>query len=231
MADPATLGLLVGGTLLEAKGQSDVRHRQERLSNAMADYSRTKYGEGRDAINQFLQTIQPQAKADERQQLTDELATGLNQSVSAARAVETPQTVAGAVSPDYQARVASNDADLTSRLKRAVSQLSIIGAPAQQGLAEARRFGVAGGEVDASNTAANNVGAAYNKGIELQRPNSFLTLASQIMKGVGLARGIGGFAPALSAGAVMGSGLNPSAGGIGLKGTARVAPVNPYALL
>jgi hypothetical protein len=175
MADPATLGLLVGGTLLEAKGQSDVRHRQERLSNAMAE--------------------------------------------------------AGAVSPDYQARVASNDADLTSRLKRAVSQLSIIGAPAQQGLAEARRFGVAGGEVDASNTAANNVGAAYNKGIELQRPNSFLTLASQIMKGVGLARGIGGFAPALSAGAVMGSGLNPSAGGIGLKGTARVAPVNPYALL
>jgi hypothetical protein len=138
--------------------------------------------------------------------------------VSSARAVAAPQTVAGRISDDYTQRTALNESMLSDRLRRAIDQLSVIGAPGEMGLRDARRFGVAGGEVDASNVAARNVGDAYMRGIDLQRPNGNLMLAGEIMKGIGMAYGMGGFGAGAAA-PVAGSGLSTTAGGLGYTGT------------
>lgn len=212
--DPLSVGLTVASTLLQGAAQSSAARRQKNIVDAMSAYRSQKAGEGQQAINNFLQTIQPGAKDAERTQVQDELRTGLDNSVGAVQKFQAPQQIAGKVSDDFDARTASNNATVSDRIKRAVDQLSIIGAPAEQGMREARRYGVTAGEVDATNSAANNVGARYQDALQTVRPDPFLSLASQLTQGAALAK----------AGGVFGAKTSPftfapvlTGGGLGLK--------------
>lgn len=186
--DPVSIALTVASTALQGMQQRSVEKRQRNLADAMGAYRAQKAGEGRAAINQFLDTIQPGAKDSERTAIVKELEGSLSDSVGAVRRFEAPQNIAGKVSPDYEARRASNDQTLTETLKRAIGQLSVIGAPGQQGMREATRYGRTAGEVDAANTASNNVSAHYMQGIQSQAPNPFLSLASQLAQGASFGR-------------------------------------------
>lgn len=193
MAGWIAVAAAVASAVMSQQAQSGMEKRQKKLAEAMSNYQLSKSQESQAAIKGFTDTIQPDAKAAERTDINAELEQGLDSSVGAVRKFEAPQQIAGKVSDDFTQRTASNQGTVADRIRRAVQQLSIIGTPAEQGLRESRRLGVAAGTVDGANSAANNVGAAYMRGIQLQRPNPALSFGSQIFGGLSRAGGGGSF--------------------------------------
>lgn len=205
--NPLTIAMMAGSTIMQGMAQRSAEKRQKSLSDAMTVYRMQKAGESQEQISKFLETIQPGAKEGERAQVIDELSQGLSDSVGAVRKFEAPQQIAGKVSDDYLNRRASNDASTGETIKRAIEQLSVIGAPGQTDMREARRYGQAATGVQSANQAANNVSGYYQQAIGNVRPDPFLSLGSQVAAGLGMASAMGGLgkkpAPAPTGGALL----------------------------
>lgn len=205
-------------TLMQMSAQRSAAKKQNALANEMTAYRSEQAAKSRTAIEQFLNQQNPELRAQEKTQVTDELRTGLDQSVGAVKRFEPQQVIAGKVSDEYAGRQASNEAALGDRVRRAIEQLSGIGAPGEVGMREARRFGQTATGVDANNRAAANVSGRYMDAIGNVRPDPFLTFASQLVQGAGIAAGSGAFSPKPASPAyglqtlpIGGLGLKPSA--------------------
>jgi len=182
-----SLLFLGGSALVQNQSDRDVEKRQKRIIDAMQEFQTGKARKGEAAIEKFLVESTPQARAAENQDVRSELQRGLGESVGVAQAFEKPDNFSGRVTEGYAGRSASNQAAVKERIRRAMEQLAIIGSPSERGLREQFRFGHAGGDVDAANSAIRNVVPAYHGAISQVRPNAFDTFAAQALMGAGLA--------------------------------------------
>lgn len=190
--------LIAAGTAGKYYGEKRTTDRQNRLADAMTNYRLGKSSESRAAIDKYLEKETPQARGEENTAVQSELAKAFASADPGT--FETPEAFAGRVSPDYTASRAAGKARTDERLRRSIDQLSRIGTPGRRALAESSRYGSAATDVDLANRSSANVSSAYANAINTARPDPFLSFASDLMLGLGLA-GAGG-----AAGAAAGAG-------------------------
>lgn len=217
--DPVTLSIAasVVGSGMQMMAQNSAAKKQKNLADQMSAYRSERSAKSREAIEGFLNQQTPEIRGQEKVQVSDELRKGLTDSVGAVQRFEAPQAIAGKVSGEYTDRRAGNESALGDRVRQAIEQLTGIGAPGEMGMREARRFGHTATGVDANTRAAANVGSRYQDAISNVRPDPFLSFASQLVSGVGMAAGMGAFSPKAAAPA-FGLQTMPSSGGLGLRG-------------
>lgn len=175
--------LAAGGAAVSEYSNRDVANRQKKIIDAMRQYQTGKAAQGQKAISDYLDTITPEKRLAEKTAATNELEQGLKQSVGATQSYETPQNFSGKVSESYKTRAASDTAATADRIGRAMKQLAIIGTPAEQQLSQGIRFGRAGTDVDAANSAIRGVMPAYEGAISRVRPNPWDSFFSQALGG------------------------------------------------
>jgi len=217
----------VASVALQKAATDKQQSQQKSLADQMTQYRLKKSDESTAATNKFLDTQRPEARAATTANAQQELAQGLDQSIGAAQAFEKPQNFAGKVTSDYTNRAATDEATLSSRLKTLVGNLSVMGAPARRDFDTSLKFGDAAGTVAGANKAADAVSDRYTTAINNVQPDPFLSFASQLAQGYGMATAGGGGATPfnvtgtglkLPAGAVGSLGLKPATGsGLGLK--------------
>lgn len=169
---------LIIGMLAKYAATADSQQRQAKLQQAMRSYQLQQAAGNEQAIHGLMDQQTPAAREAELQNIQGSRAASMQGTVDAARAASPISTVAGASSsPDYQKASAAAADTVATRTKRAIQQLSVMGAPGEQGLQYGLRFGRAAGKVDAGNTAIGNVGNAYVNAIKNTVPDPMLSMA------------------------------------------------------
>lgn len=179
----AAILLALGSAAVKARSDYSVNKRQKQIADAMEQYQVGKAAKGREDLTKYLDTITPEARVAEKNAITAELERGQAESVAATKAYETPNNFSGKVSDQYAKRVASGSAMNADRIGRIMKQLSVIGTPVEQQLAQGIRFGRAATDVDAANTAIRGVTPAYMGSISRVRPSIWEDFFSQGLSG------------------------------------------------
>lgn len=182
--DPISLLIIAGSAFLQYQANQDAQDRQESMRRAMEAYQRSRSAETEAATNELLTKQTPKARGQEMQDLTADRAQSIRDTVGAAQAFDAAP-VAGKRSADYEATAAREADTRSAKLKRAIEQISTMGAPGEQEQKFGLRLGRAAGTVDAANRASANVRQGYLNDINGVRPDPGLMLASQIGMGVG----------------------------------------------
>lgn len=201
------IAVIVASMLAKHMANKGAQNRQESLRGAMDEYQHMKAQQNEAAINQLVDRQTPAARGTELAAVTDERARSLQSTVNAAQATEA-SPIAGKLSGDYAAAQERAANTVSNRTRRAIEQLSTMGAPGEQQVRSSMRFGRAAGEVDAGNRAISNVGNAYMTDIGNVRPNPFLSMAGDAGMAVGGSM-LGG-APGAAAGSAASSQISPN---------------------
>lgn len=198
------VGVAAAGMLAKYKADKDAQNRRESLRGGMEQYQRMKAQDNESSINQLVQKQTPAARGTELAAVTDDRARSLQGTVNAAQATEAAP-IAGKLSGDYSAAQERAANTVSARTKRAIEQLSTMGAPGEVGLKSSMRFGRAAGVVDANNRAISNVGNAYMTDINNVRPDPFLNMAGDAAIAYGTSGALGGGAEAAEGSNYVGS--------------------------
>lgn len=181
---------LIIGAITKYAATSDAQNRQARLQAAMQNYQMQQAGNNEQAIRGLMDQQTPAARGAELQNIQASRAASMQSGVDAARAAAPTTVVAGAAaSPDYQKASAVAADTVANRTKRAIEQLSVMGAPGEQAQQFGLRFGRAAGKVDAGNTAIGNVGNAYLNAINNTVPNPGLSAVGDGLMAYGASGG------------------------------------------
>ena len=210
-AAPWLVPMLASGAL-QFISQNDVARRQNRLQAAMDEYQRSKARESTAATERYLDTLRPESRAADVREERALAQQGLERSVGASSAFQTPNDYAGVMTPDFAGVRSVGRKVNDDRLKRAIEQLSTSGAVGGIGIRDATRFGRSASDVDAANSASRYVGSAYERDIANVRPNPLLGFASQLLSGYGTAVAGGAKFPRPSAPKPAGLTVAPNAG-------------------
>jgi len=184
MFDPFSLAILAASAFMKMQANEDAAGQREALRRQMETYQKSKARETEAATETLLQKQTPKARAEELMQVTQDREQSLKGTVGAAQAFDAPQ-IAGKLSGDYESTQEANAARIAERTRRAIEQLSSIGAPGEQQQRFGLRFGRAAGTVDAANRASENVGRGYMTDISNVVPDPFLSLAGDVGMAVG----------------------------------------------
>lgn len=169
---------LIIGMLAKYAATADAQKRQAKLQDAMRAYQQNQAAANEQAIGALVNQQTPAARGAELQNIQGSRANSMQAGVDAARSAAPATVVAGAsASPDYQKASAVAADTVANRTKRAIQQMSIMGAPGEQAQQFGLRFGRAAGSVDAGNTAIGNVGNAYLNAIKNTVPDPMLSMA------------------------------------------------------
>lgn len=174
---------LIIGALMKYGADAQATQRQQHLNNAMLAYQRSMAQNNTAAIGELTAKQTPAARQTELQGIQ---AARLGSATQAVNTVQpaAPTSVPGA-SPDYQKAQAAAADTVANRTKRAIEQMSVMGAPGEAGLASGIRFGRAAGKVDAGNQAISNVGNAYLTSIGNTVPNPGLSMGGSALMAYG----------------------------------------------
>lgn len=190
------LPLLLAGMALSRYADTEAEARRHKLMMAMRAYGRGQAQVGQAATENLLAQQTPQARSTELAAVTADRAKSLGDTVAAAQ-VSNPAPLAGKVSGDYQRSQEAAANTVAERTRRAIEQLSSMGAPGEQGLKSGIRFGRAASVVDSSNSAIGNMNNAYMGDIRNTVPNPALKLAGSGLMAYGASSmGAGGTAAA-----------------------------------
>jgi hypothetical protein len=116
---------------------------------------------------------------------------------------------AGKPSEDRTQATTAAAGTVAERTRKVIEQMSRMGAPGEQGVAQGKRFGQAASVVQGANDAIGNVGNAYQGDINRVQANPFLKLAGTMATAFGtggLAGSMGAGAAAAGAGAAVNNG-------------------------
>lgn len=175
----------VAGFVIQQYASEQQASKQQKLANSMELYKRTKAQEASAATEDYLKTMDPAARENDRQVAQSDLRRDYTAGVDATKKFETPDNFAGKVSPDYKGVADRAKSSTAQRIQDAIGQLATIGAPAQRDLKNASTFTNAAGRVGAAQTASANVGDVYGTAINNVRPDPYLNFAGQLVAGVG----------------------------------------------
>lgn len=179
---PLLIGLGISG-LADAQAQA----KREKLLNAMRAYQVGQTGATRGAIEGLIAAETPQARATDLANKIAERSDSLQKSVDSVQTTN-PAPIAGKVSEDYKGSQAAAASRVADRTKRAIEQLSVMGAPGEDRLASGIRYGRAAGVVDAANSAIGNVGNAYMTHMNNTVPNPGMKLVGGALASYGAAK-------------------------------------------
>jgi len=205
--------ILAASAFLKYQNEKQADNRRRSFQSAMEALQREKSKEGVAATEELLTKQTPKARGDELSQLTTDREQSLRQTVGAAQAFDAPGTT-GKLSEDYRGGAAENANRIAERTRRAIEQLSAMGAPGEQRQKHQLRFGKAAGTVDASNRAIDSIGRGYMTDIGNVKPNPFVNLLADV--GMGYATAGAGGAAAAGAGSAAnnGQGFEDSSGNL-----------------
>jgi hypothetical protein len=180
------LPLLLAGLAVSRYADMEAEARRQKLLMAMRAYGRGQAQVGQAATENLLAQQTPQARASELAAVTADRSKSLGDTVAAAQT--TSPVLAGKLSGDYVRSQETAANTVAERTRRAIEQLSSMGAPGEQALKSGIRFGRAAGDVDASNSAIGNVSNAYMGDIKGTVANPALKLAGSAMMAYGGAK-------------------------------------------
>lgn len=218
MLDPLSLVILAGSQFLKYQADADARDRRDSIRRAMEAYQRTKTRESQAATEGLLARETPKARGEELQQLTDDRARSMRDSVGAAQAFDVAP-IAGKHSTDYAAARQAEAERVAERTRRAIEQLAAMGAPGEQNFKNGLRFGRAATTVDSANDAMDRVGRAYLTDIENVRADPMLSMLGNAGTAIGSsmlsrAGAVAAENAALDSGANNGQGYEDAAGNL-----------------
>jgi len=171
--------ILAASAFLKYQNEKQADKRRRSFQSAMEALQREKSKEGVAATEELLTKQTPKARGEELSQLTTDREQSLRQTVGAAQAFDAPGTT-GKLSEDYRGGAAENANRIAERTRRAIEQLSVIGAPGEQRQKHQLRFGKAAGTVDASNRAIDNIGRGYVTDIGNVRANPYVNMIADL---------------------------------------------------
>lgn len=181
---------IIIGALLKYGANAQATQRQQHLNNAMLAYQRSMAQNNQGAIGDLVAKQTPDARDAELKGIQASRVGSATQAVGNAQAAAPATVVAGASqSPDYQKASAAAADTVANRTKRAIQQLSVMGAPGEASLASSLRFGRAAGNVDAGNQAISNVGNAYLGKIRNTVPNPTVSMGGDALMAYGAGGG------------------------------------------
>jgi hypothetical protein len=185
--------MAVGSYLLNSAAQGSAQRKQDNLAQQMRQFDLTKTKASTDAINKFLDSAKPEARAQDMAQGKADTTANLNDAIGTSQAYLKPSNFQGKVTSSYADRAGSDAASAGQRIKAAIDQLSTINAPHRQNFDQSLRYGLAAGDVDAANSGMRDVNQAFQTDMSNVRPDPFLSLASQVLSGVNMASSLGAF--------------------------------------
>lgn len=181
--DPVSLGLQAGGTLLRGQAAADAADRRAVLTKALGAYQTGNAKKSTALTGKYIEGATPEARAAALSAAENEARTGYERTIGASGAQDRP--VAGKLSEQYStAQSASADA-ISRRTKAIIENLSKMRAPGVAGAAEARRYGLAAGDVDALNSANENVGRAFGSDVENVQASPWAMEGANLLSGIG----------------------------------------------
>ncbi len=187
------LAIIALSAFLKYQANQEAADQREQYRNAMEAYQRTKAAEVEKATDLFVKKQTPDARGQELNDITADRQKSLKDTVGAAQAFD-QAPIAGKMGADYASTQEANANRIAERTRKAISQLATMGAPGEQQQAFGRRFGLAAGQVDASNRASQNVGGGYLKDISNVVPDPTMTMLGDV--GMAVGSGMAGGAPA-----------------------------------
>lgn len=177
--DPVSIALMAGSYFLQNQAQSDSADRQRNIAAQMGGYDKTQSAAALDATNKYLGTITPEARTQDLASAQGSIADRLGKGVSDVQGFEKGKDFAGKVSPSYTASAAAGDASNADRVKRLISNLSVIGAPGAVNMADASRYNVAAANVGSNMDAMNAVNKDYHAAINTVQPDPLMSFLGQ----------------------------------------------------
>lgn len=169
---------LLIGLAVQRAAQVQAENKRARLLQAMRSYQIGQAAKGQAATENLLTQQTPAARAAELSTITADRAKSIGDTVASVQ-TSNPAPIAGKLSGDYQRSQQAAADTVAERTRRAIEQLSSMGAPGEQSLKSGVRFGRAAGVVDASNSAIGSVGRAYMGDMNNTVANPGLTLLGQ----------------------------------------------------
>lgn len=161
--------------------QRGVEKRQQQLAEAMRQYGVTKAGEQQAATQKYIDTINPEARAEQLTAAKGDVQRSIEQTVAeAVKAQPAGPGYGGRVSEDYARSRATGAEDTAAKIKRAIEQLSVGASTGKLATDDDVRLRRAAGDLQAAGTASSNVGNQYAQAIQTVRPNSGLTALGQL---------------------------------------------------
>lgn len=169
------LPLLLAGLAVSRFADAQAEGKRNKLLMAMQQYQRGQAQVGQGAIQGLINSETPQARATDLSKTIADRAKSLQTSVDAVQGTN-PAPLAGKMSDDYKASQEKAAGVVAERTRRAIEQLSTMGAPGEEALASGIRQGRAAGVVDSTNSAIGNVGGAFRTDMRNTVPNPGLKL-------------------------------------------------------
>jgi hypothetical protein len=127
----------------------------------------------------------PEQRLAETQTLEAARAAGMEKSVESMSQF-VPLATAGKPNEDRTKATGAAASTVAERTRRAIEQLSQMGAPGEQGVSQGKRFGQAAGVVSGTNSAIQNVGNAYRTDIGNVQADPTTMLSGDVLSAVGL---------------------------------------------
>ncbi len=177
---------MLGGRALEAVGERKANNRRKQLNQEMTSYNLGKSRESTAALESYLKSLEPGARAVENTALKTDLGNSLKDSIGVTQAYETPTNFAGKVSPRYGTARARDEAAVSDRLARTVDQLSTLGVPAQRNFNDSVRLNTAAVDTNQANRAIGNMSGAYKQAMNLTTPPPIYHFAGEVLRGLGM---------------------------------------------
>lgn len=188
MFDPISIGVMLLGSALQAKAQSDAAAKQQRMAVESRQRALQAQNQATDVAMKRVQEFDPtarKAKQDEIQtQLTDQYQTAAAGTPITAQGVQVGQTIPGG-SADYLAAKGRETAKAAESNRNLAALLGRIGSAGQLRRNEGVAFGDTAGQIGRIGTGANNMSAIDEIGIKNVQPSLGMMLAGQAIGGYG----------------------------------------------
>jgi hypothetical protein len=184
-------GIAIAGLVVKNQAEKQAGRRRNKINDTMEAYQRGKAQKGQEAISQMLDKSGPEQRLAETQKLEGERTAGMEKSVESMSQFA-PLATAGKPNEDRTKATGAAASTVAERTRRAIEQLSQMGAPGEQGVSQGKRFGQAAGVVSGANSAIENVGNAYRTDIGNVQADPIATLLGGVMTGVGIGGMAGG---------------------------------------
>lgn len=205
MFDPISIGVMLLGSALQAKAQSDAAAKQRRMAVESQQRALAAQNQATDVAMKQVQEYDPttrKAKQDEIQnQLTDQYQQAATATPITAQGVQVGQTIPGG-SADYLAAKGRETAKAAESNRNLAALLGRIGSAGQLRRDEGVAFGDTAGQIGRIGTGANNMSAIDEIGINSVQPSLGLTLAGQALGAYGMGKlstsGLGAAKPPVS---------------------------------
>lgn len=192
MFDPISIGLLIAGTALQQKSQSDAISKQRRMAVESQQRALQSQNQATDAAMRRVQEFAPEQRQQQQQEIAQDLTQQYEGAASqpiTAQGVQVGQSLPeGSGTTDYLAAKARETAKGAESSRALAALFGRLGAAGQLRRNEATGIGDTAGEIGRIQTGANNMGAIDQIGIDSVQPSIGMSLAGQALSGYGMGR-------------------------------------------